>query len=210
MNEQLLLFEEPQHSLPEYSLVLAILPDNDAIKQNNGMGELLRKKHGLRGKIRPPGRLHVSLPVPRHISRVPERAVGIITQACEALAADTQPFAINFDRVMSFRGAPENHPLVLVNNDHGKDGIMRLHEMLSVKFAKAPPKFVPHLAVLYDKREVPSKQVEPVCWTVKEIVLAGGEVGVKRYHELGRWAFVGSPPPAKQPFPTEQAISPVM
>ncbi len=192
MNEQLLLFDEPDAGLPKCKLVLAVFPDGPTAAQIYHLGKGLRKIHGLRGEIRPQDHLHVSLPLPRTITRKPENAVEIIGQACEAVAAIAHSFEIRLERIMSFQGGLGNKALVLAGGDRGNDRIMHLHGMLRTEFAKrhfVTPKLSPHLTVLYDKKELTSRPVEPVCWTVKEIVLVMSEVGATRYHQLERWKF---------------------
>lgn len=126
---------------------------------------------------------------------MPEAVVGTIGRACKAAIAVTNPFEIEFNRVLSFRGRPGNHPLVLVDENRGNDGVRNLQDLLGAEFIKyfpsptSPPKFVPHLTLLYDKQELAPKSIEPVSWMVKEIVLVRSEVGLTKYHWLGRWAL---------------------
>jgi 2'-5' RNA ligase len=103
-----------------------------------------------------------------------------------------RPFEIRFERVMSF----QNNAMVLVGDDHGNRGIRDLLGMLCAEFAKhhfgtGTSTFVPHLTLLYDRKRLACIPVEPVCWTVKEIVLVNSEVGATKYHPLGRWEFGG-------------------
>ena len=195
MNKQLSLFEEPGSGLPKFKRVLAVFPDDYTAAQIGSLANGLRETHGLRGKIRPVNHLHVSLPLPRHFVRGPESAVEIIGRVCETVAAVTPSFEIRFERVMSFPKPTGNHTLVLVGESHGNDGIMHLHGMLRAEFAKyhlRTSKLVPHLTLLYDKKELTSSLVEPVCWTVKEIVLVNSEVGATKYHRLGCWKLGGT------------------
>lgn len=195
MNEQLSLFETPQPSGPDYNLVLAIFPDDYAAQQISELGNLLRKMHGLRGKLRPITHLHVSLPIPRHVMYPPETVIERIDRACKAVAPIMSPFEIKFDRVMSFRGRTGSRAVVLLNNNHEGDGIISLYRLLYAEFAKigfstsAKPKFEPHLTILYDQQELTPEPIAPVCWQVKEIVLVLSEIGATKYHRLGCWAF---------------------
>jgi len=96
---------------------------------------------------------------------------------------------------MSFRGGTGNRAVVLLNNNHGSNGILSLHRLLCAEFAKlgsaasSRPKFEPHLTILYDTQELTPKSIKPLCWLVKEIVLVVSEVGETKYHRLGCWAF---------------------
>ncbi len=145
----------PQRRGLSYSLVLAVFPDQRTAQQISDLGNSLRKRHEIYGRIRPTSHLHVSLPFPRNPSDGPKTTVENVDRVCHAVATTTNPFEIKFDRVMSFRGGPGNHPLVLLNANHGSDGIMGLHGLLWTEFAKLgsatfpTPKFVPHLTLLY-------------------------------------------------------------
>ena len=195
MNEQLSFFETPRPSGPDYNLVLAIFPDDYTAQQISEIGDSIRKMHGLRGKLRPVTHLHVSLPIPRRVMHPPETVIERIICACKAVAPIISPFEIKFDRVMSFRGRTGNRAVVLVNNNPESDGIMSLYRLLCAEFSKlgfaaaAPPKFKPHLTILYDQQELTPKSVAPVSWLAKKIVLVLSEVEATKYHRLGCWAL---------------------
>jgi 2'-5' RNA ligase len=74
--------------------------------------------------------------------------------------------------------------------------VRNLNGLLKTEFSKffsfpppSPPKFAPHLTLLYDKQELAPTPIEPVSWMVQEVVFVGSEVGATKYHRLGRWAF---------------------
>jgi 2'-5' RNA ligase len=192
MYKQLSLFETPRPRRPQYSLFLAIFPGYRTARQIIDLGIALRRTHGMFGRVRPISHLHVSLLFLGHASDVPETVVETVGHICKAVTAVTSPFEIKFDRVLSFRGQPGNHPLVLVDGNHVNDGVRSLHGLLHAKFAKyvsSTPKFLPHLTLLYDKHEITPKPIEPVSWLVKEVVLVRSEVGATKYHWLGRWVL---------------------
>jgi 2'-5' RNA ligase len=199
MSEQLFLFEAPPPPAlsplphPVFNLVLAVFPDHQTALQISDRGSSLRKTNRMFGRMRPPHLLHVSLPIPGRARTPLEALIESLFCACQEVTATTDPFEMRFDRVMSFRGRPGNHPLVLVNDKHGNDGIMKLYGLLLAEFAKymkaAVPKsqFVPHLTLLYDKQELAPRSIEPVRWTVREISLVASEVGATKYHPIKRW-----------------------
>jgi RNA 2',3'-cyclic 3'-phosphodiesterase len=195
MYEQLSFFEAPPPRSFKYSVFLAIFPDHYIAEQIIDLGNKLRQTHSMRGRLRPISHLHVSLLFLGGTPDVPEAAVETIGHVCKAVTAITNPFEIKFSRVLSFRGHLGNHPMVLVDDDHGNDGVRNLRRLLSTEFLKylhstqPPPKFVPHLTLLYDKHELAPKPIEPVSWMVKEIVLVRSEAGATKYHWLGRWAL---------------------
>jgi 2'-5' RNA ligase len=195
MNKQLSLLETPPDSLPKYSLFLAIFPDERIAQQIVDFGNMLRRIHGIHSRLRPTSHLHVSLLFLGHASDVPETVIGTVGRMCKGATILARPFEIKFNQVLSFRGQPRNHPLVLVGDNHGNDGVKNLHGLLHAKFSKyvsptsPASKFVPHLTLLYDKREITSNPIEPVSWMVKEIILVRSEVGATKYHLLGRWGL---------------------
>ena len=188
MNEQLTLFEPPQSLASGYSLFIAIFPDPRTAQHITDLGNTLRRKHGMHGRLRPITHLHVSLHSPN-----PFMDIGHV---CEAVTTVTRPFEICFDRVMSFRGQLGNRAIVLAGDDHVNNEVKRFHTLLCCEFAKhAPtrptPKLNPHVTLLYDRQELVSHPIEPVYWTVKEIVLVASEVGATKYHRLGCWPLSG-------------------
>lgn len=195
MDNQLTLFKTSQLGFPKYSLFLAIFPDQRTAQQITGLGNTFRQKHGLLGKMRPIGHLHVSLLSIGHATDVPETVIETVSHMCKAVAAITSPFEIKFGRVLSFRGKPGNYPLVLTDDNHGNDGIRKLHGLLWSRFSRlfpasvSSPKFMPHLTLLYDKKQLVPELIEPVCWRVKEIALVRSEVGATKYCWLGRWTL---------------------
>jgi RNA 2',3'-cyclic 3'-phosphodiesterase len=190
MYEQLSFFETPQPRSFKYNVFLAIFPDHYIAEQIISLGNMLRQTHGMRGRLRPISHLHVSLIFLGGTADVPaEAVVETIGHACKTVTAVTSPFEIGFNRVLSFRGHPENRPLVLANDNHENVELRNLHGLLHIKFASSTPKFVPHLTLLYDNQELTPKSIDPVRWTAKEIVLVRSEVGATKYDWLGRWAF---------------------
>ncbi len=197
MDDQFLLFETPPPPpprIPRFSLVLAIFPDPYAAQQITDLGNSIRKKHGMYGRMRPISHLHVSMPCPGPApDDTPETLLETIGRVCRAATAVMRPFEIKFDRVMSFRGRPGNRAVVLLNDKHGNDwdmslcGLLRTESSKKTSATSSTLKFTPHLTLLYDKQELALQATEPVSWTVKEIVLVFSEGGATKYHHLGRW-----------------------
>lgn len=197
MAKQFSLFETPRPSLPKYNVFLAIFPDDRTARTIIELGSTLRQTLGMHGRLRPVSHLHVSLLFLGGTMVVPEKIVEVIGRVCQTVAAVTSPFEIKFDQVLSFRGRPGNHPLVLVGDDQVNTGARNLLGCLNAEFAKhfpwpaSAPQFVPHLTLLYDKQELAPRPVGPVGWTATEMVLVRSEVGATQYDWLGRWAFGG-------------------
>lgn len=174
------------------NVFLAIFPDPLTAQCIAKFANTVCQKHGLHGSVRPASHLHVSVPVLNLEMAVPEK---VVDQVCETVTSVTRRFEINFDQVKSFRGSPENRPLVLANDNSVDNGVMRFHGSLCAEFAKyasptySIPKFTPHVTVLYDKQELAPEPIETMFWTVKEIVLVLSEVGATKYHRLRSWVL---------------------
>lgn len=143
------------------------------------------------GRVRPLHHLHVSL----HAIDMRNMRIEKVRDVCETIAAVTSTFEISFNRVMSFQSRHGNYPLVLAGDNHQNDGVKRLHNSLYAEFKKRAPSarlnsnISPHITLLYHKQQITPKPIEPVFWTVKEIVLVCSEVGATKYVYLGRWGL---------------------
>jgi 2'-5' RNA ligase len=195
MSEQLSLFEIPRRNSPKYSLFLALFPDPRTARNIINLGNAIRRERGMRGRLRPVSHLHVSLCGFDGDADVREAVVEFIDSICKAVVPSMSPFEICFNQVLSFQNRAGNHPLVLHRDNHDDGAIIRLHGLLHAELAKYAfsnrphQKFNPHVTLLYDERQLPVKPIEPVCWTVKEIVLVCSEIGATKYQYLRRWAL---------------------
>jgi 2'-5' RNA ligase len=198
MLTQLSLFEIPKPRAPKYCLFLAVFPDSRTAQSIINLGNAFRQNYELRGKLRPQTHLHVSLYHIGNTNHVSDKLVEVVSRVCKPVASICRPFEISFDRVFSFRGTSVNHPLVLAHEDSGNDGVKNLQKSIHAEFAKYTgsggriSKIKPHVTLLYDKQEIDAKHIEPVHWTVKEIVLIRSEVGATKYHRLGNWILEDS------------------
>jgi 2'-5' RNA ligase len=102
------------------------------------------------------------------------------------------PFQITLDHLASFRGKPGSNPCVLRSpDDHpGLDAIW--HES-RVQFAAAgfahwlQRTFTPHLTLLYGDNLLHAPiPIEPIAWTVGEVVLMHSLLGKTVHRVLGR------------------------
>ncbi len=178
-------------------LFLAHFPDPGTAAHILELAARIRQQHGLTGRLRPPGHLHITLHWLGDYAEVPETVVESAGQACAAVAARMPSFEVTLDAVSSFRGRPGNHPLILARSGEGNAPLIKFHQALGTELAKRQcynkngPPFSPHLTLLYDKQVLQKQPVEPVSWAVSEIVLVRSEVGATKYHRLGRWTLGG-------------------
>src|SRR5476649_605198 len=80
MNQQLSFFKEPEPRVAKYNLFLGIFPDSSKAQSIIEFADTLRRKHGLRGRVRPVSHLHVSLFFLGGVNDVPASAVEVIGQ----------------------------------------------------------------------------------------------------------------------------------
>jgi len=165
-------------------LFLAAVPDASTAVQIRHRAGILRRAHHLEGRLIEPNGLHVSL---FFLGGLAERHVQL---ACGA-AADvrTGPFAVSFDRAVSFRGKPGNRPFVLFGGG-GLRQLTSFRRMLAAAMTRvgwrrrANMIFTPHITLLYDAREVEEHPIAPIGWTVREFVLIHSMRG---HVHLARW-----------------------
>ncbi len=168
-------------------LFLAVLPDRETAARIAEKTRHLRLSHGLTGKGIRPEHFHVTLChvgdgiglPPDVVDRVKERAASVAMPS----------FRVCFDRAGSFK----NGALVL-RGDDGTIGLeilqQRLTDALDTQPRKARP-FTPHVTLLRDSHRVPEQCIEPIEWTVREIVLVHSLLGRTTHRHLARWSLTG-------------------
>ena len=172
---------------PTDRLFLAVLPDDATATRIAETARHLSVSHGLTGKPIRPEHVHVTL---CHI----EDGIGLASDTVESVkacaASVTMPsFRVCFDWAQSFK----NGALVL-RGDDGTIGLDVLQQRLSDALDGQPRKaraFTPHVTLLRDKHRVREQRIEPIEWTVREIVLVHSLLGRTTHHHLARWSLTG-------------------
>jgi 2'-5' RNA ligase len=98
-------------------------------------------------------------------------------------------FRVCFDRAESFK----NGALVL-RGDDGTIGLEILRQRLSDALDGQPRTaraFTPHVTLLRDSHRVPEQRIEPIEWTVREIVLVHSLLGRTTHRHIARWSLTG-------------------
>jgi 2'-5' RNA ligase len=172
---------------PADRLFLAVLPDAETAARIARAARHLRLSHGLTGKPLQPEYFQVTLcPIDTAAGLTP----GVVddVRACAARIA-MPSFRVCLDRAGSFR----NGALVL----HGEDGTIGLdvlQQRLSDALDDAPRRaraFTPHVTLLHDRHRVPEQRIEPIEWTVREVVLVHSQAGRTPHRPLARWSLTG-------------------
>ena len=172
---------------PTHRLFLAVLPDEQTRVRIAEKARHLRLSHGLTGKGVRPEHLHVTL---CHVGNGIGQPSDIVDQVKERAASVAMPsFQVCFDRAESFK----NGALVL-RGDGGTIGLEILQQRLSDALDAQPRKaraFTPHVTLLRDSHRVPEQRIEPIEWTVREIVLVHSLLGRTAHRHLARWSLTG-------------------
>jgi 2'-5' RNA ligase len=165
-------------------LFLATIPDADTAARIHRLAGMLKRAHKFDGKLIEAERLHVSL---FFLGGLPAPIVRMASEA--AAEVPVQPFDVLFDRSVSFRGRPGSRPFVLIGDD-GLDRLRSFRRTLGAAMARkglkllAKNDFVPHLTLSHAERKVEEYPIEPICWTVNELVLIHSMHG---HVHLARW-----------------------
>ncbi len=170
-------------------LFLAIFPDKAALASIEKVAQHAPREHGVHGRPLLSERFHVTL---HHLGDFVEFPPGHVAAALSALARiAASPFEITLDRLASFRGRPGAHPCVLrCPGDHAGIGALwhesRVH-LAAEGFAPWLQRtFTPHMTLLYGDQSLAAPvRIEPIAWTVREIVLVYSLLGKTEHRVLG-------------------------
>jgi 2'-5' RNA ligase len=169
-------------------LFLATFPDARSALRIRRSAEVIKRARSFEGRITQHDRLHVTL---FSLSGLSER---LLSKTYEAIAdVRMPPFDVSFDRTLSFRGKPGNHPFVLAGDDGVKHLKLFRQELAASLMSRglrrwANTDFNPHVTLLYDRRSVEEQPVEPICWKVSEFALIHSMDGHIR---LAQWRLRG-------------------
>ena len=163
-------------------LFLAVLPDPETASRIAQVARHLRIGHGLTGKPLKAEHFHVTLFRVGDGSGLPS---GLVESVTERAASVVMPsFRVSFDRALSF----SNGALVL-SGDESIIGLEVLQQRLSDALDGRPQparRFTPHLTLLRDGHRIPEQPIEPISWTVKEVVLVHSLLGRTTHRHLAR------------------------
>lgn len=165
------------------ALFIALFPDARAAAQLARIAGQQCIRHRLTGRPLAADRFHVSL-VGFAAPGAPPRALADALKTA-ATAVVQAPFEVTFDRAVSFAGRPRPRVLCGDNPD-----LVELWRALGTALrcdglGRARSQWTPHATLLYDARGVGEDVVEPVRWTVRELVLVHSRAG-EAYVPLAR------------------------
>lgn len=180
---------------PKDRLFLGIFPDETAQVAIAEVMQRVLREHGLHGKPFLPSRFHLTV---HHLGDYPELRPELIDAALTAIGRIAIPaWDIALDHVSSFRGR-RKHPIVLRCPDV-HTGVHALWHDSRAQLAAAgfapwlQHDFTPHLTMLYGDRMLPAPiPIEPIAWTVREVVLVHSLLGKTEYRFLGSWQLAAT------------------
>ncbi len=179
-------------------LFFGILLDDADAAQTLRCGRQLARKNRLSNRLIDAERLHISLHHVGDFKRIPSWAEFAANQAGDAVSMTS--FDAVLPEVTSFRafpradGRPPRHPFVCLGV--GK-GLFELHDSLGQAMrniglrAGSKVGFVPHVTLLYDRKEMPVQRIEPIRLTVDRFCLIHSWRGLSRYTTLQSWELQG-------------------
>jgi RNA 2',3'-cyclic 3'-phosphodiesterase len=189
LNNQIPLFQPhppPTGAAPRF-LFFALCPDAAAADRIHNLAIRLGDTHGLEGKITDTGQLHVTLCFLGSVSKLPPDAVLAADTAARTL--EVEPFPLRFDRVKSF---PGSNAFVLCQEEECSELIKLRNRLLvalsrSGRFPLEKREFRAHVTLMHDPKLVQLQEVEPIGWTVRELLLMRSHHGLTSYQVLGRY-----------------------
>ncbi|HVJ33117.1 MAG TPA: 2'-5' RNA ligase family protein [Terriglobia bacterium] len=178
-------------------LFFAVMPDLMTASHIHKAALAFHQAQGLDRMVQPVNREHVSvLLVGDYRQRLREKHVYAAKLAARRVVMSA--FDITLDAVGSFAGAspaldqPSHCPLVLRAGDEGLRVLCdQLRRAMGRQPVPANKELIPHLTLSYGPEMIVFRPVTPIRFTAGEFVLIHSEVGLTRYHVLGRWSLRG-------------------
>jgi len=192
MGEQLLLpgIEPPK---PRTDRVFyALQPPEPAASAIVALSRQLKADLGLKGKLIPAERLHVTLNFFGDHVGLPQELMQALSDAAKELRFE--PFDVVFDRVMSFKGSGgRKPPFVLRGPDEGLTPLMDFRRAIDDVLARrglgrqSDRRFTPHVTLMYGHKMVAEQAVAPITWRVSEFALIDSLINQSQHIVMGRW-----------------------
>lgn len=164
-------------------LFFAVLPDAETAERIAERAAASRARHGLTGRLLKTGHFHVTLSTVHEGHGLPD-ADEIEGWMARAGGISMPSFRVGLDRLMSFA----NGALVLTGDD-STVGMEVLQQRLCDSLDDTPRparRYTPHVTLLYDGRHIEAEPVEPIAWTVREVVLVHSLIGQTTLRHIAR------------------------
>ena len=179
-------------SKPDFNLFLACMPDESDAQRIYAAGADLRTECGLSGRVIDAKRLHVSLLGLQHFMKplLNEQIASWVARIDQLLSKLDEPaIQVVSSRVSSF-GGKDKRPLVLLCDALAEAKLTTLQIRVCERlFGSDLPaqRFKPHMSLLYDSAIVAEREIHPIEWTARKLVLILSHVGQGKYDRLKEW-----------------------
>lgn len=174
------------------ALYFMVKPEPGAARAGHAITSAFRSRHRLHGGIVAPEQQHVTL---HALGEYPELPAELVARACRSGAAVAmEPFEIEFDRAQGW--GTEARLLALTGGTNGMRGLRRLQRAVAEAMvdaglgAQIRRSFRPHVSLLYGDKPLAPEAIEPIRWTVEELLLVESLSGAGVHRVLGRWPLV--------------------
>lgn len=164
-------------------LFFAAIPDAETAEKIARRAAVWRARHGLTGRLLKAASFHVNLASVHEGTGLPD-AGDIDDWMARARELHMPAFEVGFDRLTSFA----NGALVLTGEE-ATFGLEVLQQRLSDSLDDTPRparRYTPHVTLLHDGRHIEAEPVDPIAWTVREIVLVHSPVGQTTHRYVSR------------------------
>ena len=176
---------EPAPSASDH-VFFAIHPTAPVTERVTQLALQWRAEHRIQGNVFDADRFHVTLLPFGNYAGLP---LDVIDMASRAIAAITvPPFDVSFDRIANF-----GQGIVVLRGSKDAPALIALRQKLVTAAWKAGYKgdvqrgYTPHMTLMYGDKVTPEQLIEPVTWTVREVVLVHSLQGQHVHRILKRW-----------------------
>jgi 2'-5' RNA ligase len=165
-------------------LFFAVIPDERTVVTIAALRRRLLEETGISGKEVLPKHLHVTL---WHVgdSYEPPTPDVIAVLVRRAGYVEMPSFRISFTRAQSFSGGA-----LVLTGDRGVAGLeslsTKLRDVLVRPGVKKERPFMPHMTLLRSETILPMRDIAPITWTAREIVLVHSLLGRTTHRHLAR------------------------
>lgn len=178
---------EPAVAKPTNLLFFGLRPSADEASQTRRWARQLAARFGLRGPLRPPHLLHMTLHPIAHFHEAPDWIEDWSRHAVSRL--QVEPFDLTFDRSVRFHGS--NACVLRCEETPALRRLQRgLSDALSDLEGVARYRFTPHVTLLYDEHLSEEAILDaPLTWTVRDFELIHSFQGQSRYRQMARFVL---------------------
>ncbi|QGZ61374.1 RNA 2',3'-cyclic phosphodiesterase [Paraburkholderia acidisoli] len=180
-------FEAPPSDVV-HQLFFAVMPDANTAAKIEACARHWQSEMDVKARLLRTERFHITLNVLGADLYLPQQLIDRARAVAASLNA--APFEVTFDRLAHF-----GRQWVLTSST-GLEALIDFQQKLDSLLKQSHLKtrnahFTPHLTLLYHKRKFPTREIEPITWTVREFVLIDSLQGETHYEYKGRFPLNG-------------------